>query len=112
MKKGVLCVNKPPQRLDHAKHALYPAVYAGAELIVLFAVGAPIRSAVAGVGPDVSNGEVGFLIRVTQKHLAMPSSPRMRPTLRPRSSLFFMDPLKTQGAGFWFAAPSVGGEII
>jgi hypothetical protein len=40
------------------------------------------------------------LMRVTQKHLAMPSSPRIRPTLRPRSSRFFIAPRRTQGFGF------------
>ena len=78
----------------------YPAVYAGAELIAVLAVDGIMRSAVAGVGREVSNGELGFLMSVTQKHLAMPSSPRIRPTLSPRSSRFFIAPRRTQGAGF------------
>jgi hypothetical protein len=91
-------------------------VYAGAEVygpgpsFIDDIVVGMIRSAVAGVGEDVSNGESGFLIRVTQKHLAMPSSPLMRATLRPRSSRSFMDPRNTQGFGFWFL--SDGDDII
>jgi hypothetical protein len=68
----------------------YPVVYAGPKFnrpAPSFAVDiiGMTRSAVAGVGRVVSNGESGFLIRVTQKHLAILSSPLMRATLRPRS---------------------------
>lgn len=96
----------------------YPVVYAGPKFnrpAPSFAVDiiGMTRSAVAGVGRVVSNGEFGFLIRVTQKHLAMLSSPLMRATLRPRSFRSFIDPRNTQGFGFWFAGlPSDGGEII
>ena len=66
----------------------------------------------AGIGLDVSNGDEGFRIRVTQKHLAMPSSPLIKVILSPISNRVFMEPRKTHlGIVLPFEA-SIGGEII
>ena len=58
--------------------------------------GRPTSSMVAGTGREVSNGEVGFKMRVTQKHLATPSSPLINVTFSPRSLRSLKEPLSTQ----------------
>jgi hypothetical protein len=55
------------------------------------------------------------MMRATQKHLAMPSSPFINSTLSPRSSRFFIAPLSTHGRvdmGCGVFPPSTGGDII
>mmetsp|Transcript_11014 Transcript_11014/g.15969 ORF Transcript_11014/g.15969 Transcript_11014/m.15969 type:complete len:107 (+) Transcript_11014:615-935(+) len=103
-----------------------PVVYAGEDILPgawPFCGASPIEeescdpptitiSGVAGTGLDGSNGEIGFFIKVTQKHLAMPSSPLIRVTLNPKSSRCFIDPLNKQLGGPPWSTVSVGGEII
>jgi hypothetical protein len=65
-----------------------------------------------GTGFAVSKGDEGFLMRVTQKHFAMPSSPFIKAMFKPKSFLLFIAPLRTIPLGissFWV---SIGGEII
>jgi len=94
-----------------------PVMNAGEDMLLDFAVvsspwaeGGLIKSAVAWIGFESSKGEEGDLIRVTQKHLAIPCSSLINVILRPRSDRFFMFPRSTQvGANSLLSA---GGEII
>ena len=85
----------------------YPDVNVGVESLRLFAAcsclseaEAPvfsIESNVAAIGCARSNGEEGFFISVTQKHLAIPSSPLTRLMLKPKSDRSFIAPRRITG---------------
>jgi hypothetical protein len=70
-----------------------------------------IRSIVAGIGGLLSKGDEGFMMRVTQKHFATPSSPLTRETQIPRSALCLKEPRRTHEL-LLIDSDSVGAESI
>jgi hypothetical protein len=91
----------------------YPVMYAGLDRFPCLSfsiLSTPPRIASAVAWTGASYCELGVLIRVTQKHLAIPPSSLIKVMLRPRSARVFMFPRSIHdGASVQLSA---GGEII
>ena len=96
----------------YTSDGVYPDVNAGEDFIPSdpsFPVFAAIASNDTGTLDGGSYGDEGFLTSVTQKHLAIPSSPLTSDMLKPKSVRFFMEPRRLMG--FCEVFELMGGEM-